>query len=97
MTAGGDERSGGPWRRRGQPQPNLNTLFPRIPSATQFTAAATRCIHGRGCKAVSLAARESVTALAVEEMKERKGGPRQKRGHVCFGHDGWFSMVGCDG
>ena len=36
----------------------------------------------RGCKAVIPAARESVTASAVEEMKERKGGPRHKRGHV---------------
>ena len=66
-----------------------------IPSHSLLTAAATRCSHRRGCKAVSPAARESVTASAVEEMKERKGGPRQKRGHVCFGH-GWFSMVGCD-
>ena len=39
-------------------------------SATQFTASATCYSHRGGCKAVSPAARESVTALALGEMKE---------------------------
>ena len=67
MTAGGDERSGGPVEEGPTPT-EPEHIIP------------TRCSHRRGCKAVSPAACESVTALAVEEMKEGRAktqeGPR---------------------